>query len=314
MSATRWRRSCERSPIAVSVVSFDLQSHSHYSDGALAPEEVVALAAAAGVALLALSDHDTVEGVAEALAAGRTHGVTIIPAVEITVLDGERQDLHLLGYGIDPDDSALLSTLAASRSDREARVGRMADALRQRGWAIDDRPLQERRASGRSVGRPHLAAAVFAHPDNAERLRKQGLENSTELLVAELVEGAPSYRGRTRPTISDAIASIHTAGGLAVWAHPFWDITDPGDVLDAIDRFAAQGLDGVEAFYLTFTREQTLLLADACAQRGLLSTGSADFHGPEHPRFSAFGAFDLHGREPNLGALIDGARERTPLA
>jgi 3',5'-nucleoside bisphosphate phosphatase len=290
----------------VSTVSFDLQSHSHYSDGALAPEQVVARAAAGGVEVLALTDHDTVEGVVEALDAGRRHSVVIVPAVEITVLDGERQDLHLLGYGIDHEDRTLLATLAASRADRDSRVGRMADGLRQRGWAIDEQPLQQRRASGRSVGRPHLAAAVFAHPDNAERLRARGLSDSTELLVAELVEGAPSFRGRTRPTMSDGIAAIHAAGGVAVWAHPFWDITDPGEVLDTINRFTAQGLDGVEAFYVTFTREQTLLLADACAQRGLLSTGSADFHGPEHPRFNAIGAFDLYGREANLGMLVAG--------
>ena len=287
-------------------VSFDLQSHSHYSDGALAPGEVVARAQAAGVELLALSDHDTTAGVAEALAAGSRHGVRVVPAVEITVLDGERQDLHLLGYGIDYEHAGLLNLLAASRSDRDARSGRMADALRRRGWAIDERPLQERRDSGRSVGRPHLAAAVFAHPDNAQRLREQGLANPTELLVAELVKGAPSFRGRRRPTISDAIAAIHAAGGVAVWAHPFWDVKDPREVLAALDRFVAQGLDGVEAFYITFTREQTLLLADACTQRGLLSTGSSDFHGPDHPHFNAFGAFDLYGREPYLGALIAG--------
>jgi predicted metal-dependent phosphoesterase TrpH len=290
----------------VTTVSFDLQSHSHYSDGALAPAQVVARAAAAGVELLALTDHDTVDGVVEALDAGRRHNVVIVPAVEITVLDGERQDLHLLGYAIDHEDRSLLSTLSASRADRDARVGRMADALRQRGWAIDERSLQQQRESGRSVGRPHLAAAVFAHADNAERLRTQGLSNSTELLVAELAQGAPSFRGRMHSTMSDAIAAIHAAGGLAVWAHPFWDLTDSGEVLDAIDRYAAQGLDGVEAFYVTFTREQTLLLADECAQRGLLSTGSADFHGPEHPRFSAVGAFDLYGREPHLGRLIAG--------
>jgi DMSO/TMAO reductase YedYZ molybdopterin-dependent catalytic subunit/predicted metal-dependent phosphoesterase TrpH len=288
----------------VTAPEFDLQSHSHYSDGALPPEEVVARAGAAGVELLALSDHDSVDGVAEAIAAGREHGVVIVPAVEITVLDGDRQDLHLLGYGIDHEDPALLALLAASRSDREARAGRMAHALRRRGWALDEQALEERRASGRSIGRPHLAAAVFAHPDNAGRLRDEGLGNSTELLVAELVEGAPSHRGRTRPGISEAIAAIHAAGGVAVWAHPFWDIEDPEQVLDAIDRFAAQGLDGVEAFYITHTREQTLLLADACAQRGMLSTGSADFHGPDHPHFSAFRAFELHGREPNLGAIV----------
>jgi predicted metal-dependent phosphoesterase TrpH len=88
-----------------------------------------------------------------------------------------------------------------------------------------------------------------------------------------------------------------------VWAHPFWDIDADPEVLDSIDRFQADGLDGVEAFYITHTREQTELLADRCAERGMLTTGSADFHGPDHPRFHAFRAFELFGREPNLGPI-----------
>jgi len=88
-----------------------------------------------------------------------------------------------------------------------------------------------------------------------------------------------------------------------VWAHPFWDIPDPEQTLATIDRFAAIGLDGVEAFYVTHTREQTALLAQECSLRGLLSTGSSDFHGPAHRHFSRFLAFDTYGLAPNLGPL-----------
>jgi len=88
-----------------------------------------------------------------------------------------------------------------------------------------------------------------------------------------------------------------------VWAHPFWDVEAPGEVLSAIDRFVALGLDGVEAFYVTHTAQQTRLVADRCAELGLLITGSADFHGPDHPLFSRFRAFGLHGIEPRLGPI-----------
>jgi predicted metal-dependent phosphoesterase TrpH len=100
---------------------------------------------------------------------------------------------------------------------------------------------------------------------------------------------------------------IHAAGGVAVWAHPYWDIDQDAEVLARIDAFAAAGLDGVEVFYPSFTAAQTHLLADRCEALGLLTTGSADFHGPEHPRFNAFRAFDLHGREPRLGPIAAGA-------
>jgi len=88
-----------------------------------------------------------------------------------------------------------------------------------------------------------------------------------------------------------------------VWAHPFWEVDRPDEALDTIDRFRAAGLDGVEVFYITHTEEQTLFLADACTERGMLQTGSADFHGPDNPRFNRFGAFELYGREPVLGPI-----------
>ncbi|MCW2992638.1 MAG: hypothetical protein JWQ18_133 [Conexibacter sp.] len=283
--------------------TFDLQSHSTYSDGSLAPAAVVGAAARAGVELLALSDHDTVDGVAEALEAAKAGDLRVVPATELSTIDGDHEDLHIVGYGIDHTDSTFLVELTRFRDDRAARSERMADALEACGLALDRVPLEARRAAGLPIGRPHLAQAAFDHPDNAQRIAEEGLADFGELLEAYLISGAPAYRRRTTPTVAEAIAAIHAAGGVAIWAHPFWDVEHPDEVVAIIDRFVALGLDGVEAFYVTHTREQTLIAARACAERGLLSTGSADFHGPDHPRFNAFRAFDLFGCTPELGPI-----------
>ncbi len=281
--------------------TFDLQSHSTCSDGSLAPAEVVARAQEAGVTLLALSDHDTVDGVAEALqAAAALEGITVVPAVEISALDGEHDDLHILGYRIDHTDPALLEALAAWRVDRHARALRMAEALRDAGLALD---LPQTPPAARPIGRPHIAQAVLDHPANAARLRSEGLGDPGAVLEAYLLPGTPGYRRRTMPTVDEAIAAIHAAGGLAVWAHPYWDVDADDDVRATLTRFAAAGIDGVEAFYITHTCPQTTLLVELAAELGLRTTGSADFHGPLHRRFSAFRAFDLCGHEPDLGPL-----------
>jgi 3',5'-nucleoside bisphosphate phosphatase len=94
---------------------------------------------------------------------------------------------------------------------------------------------------------------------------------------------------------------------VAVWAHPFWDLDSPEEALTAIDAFTAAGLDGIEVFYATHDEQQTRFLHDAARERGLLATGSADFHGPEHERFSRFRAFELYGLEPVLGPILSGA-------
>jgi 3',5'-nucleoside bisphosphate phosphatase len=282
---------------------FDLQAHSDQSDGALSPEQVVRRAQAAGVELMALSDHDTVSGVSEALEAGRAAGISVATAVELSAVDSEDQDLHVLGYGLDHDDPGLLESLERFRADRAARIGRMTRALEELGLHVDHEALATRSASGRSLGRPHLARAVLDEPRNEARLADERLADATQILQTYLIRGTPAYRGRTTPTVQEAITAIHAAGGVAVWAHPFWDMSDPARVVATIERFVKLGLDGVEAFYITHDRQQTLLLADTCERLGLLSTGSSDFHGPEHPLFSQFRAFSLQGREPRLGAI-----------
>jgi predicted metal-dependent phosphoesterase TrpH len=283
--------------------TFDLQAHSLHSDGALPAAQVVAAAAAAGVRRLALSDHDTVDGVAEALAAGRQHGVSVVTATELSSIDPAGRDLHILGYGIDHNDAALARALAEFRADRERRAERMTAVLNELGFALDEAVIDARRAAGKPVGRPHLAQAVVGAPANAKRLSEEDLHDASDFLVAYLIEGRPAFRDREIPTVADAVQTIHAAGGVAVWAHPFWDVSEPEQVLATIDRFRGVGIDGVEAFYVTHTREQTELVAGRCAELGLLSTGSSDFHGPDHPRFNAFLSFSLFGLEPELGPV-----------
>jgi 3',5'-nucleoside bisphosphate phosphatase len=289
-------------------IRFDLQSHSTCSDGTLQPAAVVAAAAQAGVELLALSDHDTIAGVSDALLAGAQHGVTIVPAVEISSIDdggagGQARELHILGYLVDHADATLNERLHEFLGDREQRTLRMAAALRECGLELEESTISERVSAGKPIGRPHLAAAALAHPANAERLRSEDIDEVGAFIRAYLIDGRPAFRLRETPTVEQAVAAIHDAGGVAVWAHPFWDIADPEQALDAVERFRSLGIDGVEAFYVTHTREQTELLARRCEQADLLSTGSADFHGPDNELFGRFLAFDTYGFEPRLGPI-----------
>jgi predicted metal-dependent phosphoesterase TrpH len=285
---------------------FDLQSHSIHSDGALPAAEVVQRAAAAGVELLALSDHDTISGVSEAIAEGERVGVRVVAAVEISAVDAGSsvpRELHILGYCIDYSGALMTERLTAFLADREKRTLRMRDGLREVGFDLDEAEIEARIAEGKPIGRPHLAGAVLRAPANAERLQAEGIDDVGSLIRGYLIEGRPAFRLRETPTVAEAVEAIHDAGGVAIWAHPFWDISDPDEVLSTIDRFHALGMDGVEAFYITHTRENTELIATRCAELGLLTTGSADFHGPENRQFSQFMAFDTFGIEPSLGPI-----------
>ena len=284
-------------------VAFDLQCHSTYSDGALPPAAVMERAAADGVELVALTDHDTVDGVPEAREAASRLGMRFSPATEISAVSGVHADLHVLGYEVDPQDPDLLAALADFRADRQRRVEAIADRLEDLGFAVDRGVLEDRRARNLPIGRPHIADSVLSHPDNAERLAAEGIADKDAFFPEYIVPGARAFVARTRPTVDEAIDVIHAAGGVAVWAHPFWDVEDPGDVLSAIDAFAGAGLDGVEVFYASHSAEQTRLLHEHCRARGLLMTGSTDFHSPSHDRFRSFRGFELFGLEPALGPI-----------
>ena len=212
----------------------------------------------------------------------------------------------MLGYGIDHRSSCSAERLLDARLDRERRAEAMAERLGELGFEVDPAPIDARKAAGKPVGRPHLAAAVLAHPANAERLAEEGHADVSSFIPAYLIQGTPGYVARTHPTVEEAIGWIHDAAGVAVWAHPFWDIKSDDEVLAAIDRYRAAGLDGVEVFYTSHSREQTLLLAERCEQLGLLRTGSSDYHGPDHRLFSSSGPSRCTACEPNLGPISHG--------
>ncbi len=282
---------------------FDLQAHSVHSDGALGAAEVVERAAAAGVQLFALTDHDTVDGVPEAAGRARELGLRYSAAAELSAVHGGHEDLHVLGYELDVSDAGLIAILEDFRGDRARRIEAMAGRLRELGFELDDTPLVARREAGKPIGRPHLADAVLEHPANAERLRAEGIAGKDELFPLYLVPGAQAYVARSRPTVTEAIEVIHAAGGVAVWAHPFWDVEAPEEALATLAEFAGAGLDGVECFYVTHTEHQTRMLHEAAMRRGLLTTGSTDFHGPDHGRFSAFRGFETYGLTVELGPI-----------
>jgi predicted metal-dependent phosphoesterase TrpH len=287
---------------------FDLQSHSYYSDGALSPSDVVARAASVGIELLALSDHDTVAGVEEAIQAAAEHDIRVVPAVEISTVDKGGIDLHILGYGVDHRDRAFEARLHGYRLDRDRRAWAMVEALRGLGFELDDEALHRRAEHDKSIGRPHIAEAVVAHPANRGRLVAEGRTEASSFLKGYLLHGRPAFRPREGPSVAEAVQSIHDAGGVAIWAHPFWDISRSPLVLEMIDRFRELGMDGIEGFYTTHTRIQTLLLADRCAELGMLCTGSSDFHGPQHRAFHRMRAFSTYGRAPALGPIVAAAR------
>mgnify|MGYP000718140821 CR=1 FL=1 len=289
--------------------TFDLQSHSVHSDGALKPAEVVARAAAAGVEVLALTDHDSVGGVIEAIEAGAEHGVHIVPAVEITAIDEEHDDIHLLGYLVNHTDPVLIERLALAQEERRLRGRLMASKLEAAGWQVDHSVIDAVEESGATVGRPHVAEALLVDPANTERLSELGLSTTGQVIHELLQKGKEAFVPRDHPTVEEAIGWVHDAGGLAVYAHPFFPAGRYGNasVEAAVRRYAGMGLDGVECFYITHSEEDTKFLHALALELGLITTGSADFHGPTHGDFHVFREFETHGLEVNLGPILPSA-------
>ena len=205
------------------------------------PSEVVARAADAGVELLALSDHDTISRRLRGRRGGRASSASRScrrsRSPPSTTARATPRELHILGYGIDHTGPPMTSRLEEFLADREKRTLRMRDALREVGFDLDEAEIEQRIAAGKPIGRPHLAGAVLARPANAERLKDEEIDDVGSLIRGYLIEGKPAFRLRETPTVGEAIEAIHEAGGVAIWAHPFWDISDPDEVLDSLERF-----------------------------------------------------------------------------
>jgi predicted metal-dependent phosphoesterase TrpH len=256
----------------------DLQSHSTVSDGELSPAAVVAAAAEAGVTTLALTDHDAVDGIAEASEAAREAGIALVPAAEISCIHESIDDLHMLGYWIDID--AMRPMCERAQQERVTRAREIVERLNSLGVEVDFEDAIAQAGDASSVGRPHIAKAAGTKPDEMGAFFEE-----------YLVPGAKAFVSRRWPTAAEAIVLIREAGGAPVIAHPFWDIEDPHEVAALIGDL---DLDGVECFYPAHDRAQTEFLLGICSHRGLATTGSSDFHGPDHKMFDRFGSYPTY--------------------
>jgi predicted metal-dependent phosphoesterase TrpH len=265
----------------------DLQSHSTYSDGELPPAEVVATAVAEGVTTLALTDHDGIDGVAEAAQAAKEAGIVLVPATEISCVHGSLDDMHMLGYWV--DTTAIAPSLERAQRERVTRAEEIVERLNAGGVKVSFEDAIAQAGDASSVGLPHIAKAAGVQPDGMSAFFEEWL-----------VPGAKAFVPRRWPQAAEAAEIIHAAGGSAVLAHPFWDMDDPGEVAALVDDL---DLDGVEVFYPAHDRAQTEFLLGLCRDRGLAATASSDFHGPSHKMFNSFCAYPTYGLgEPELPA------------
>jgi predicted metal-dependent phosphoesterase TrpH len=244
--------------------AIDLHTHSLRSDGALSPAELVKRAAARGVKIQALSDHDTLAGVAEAVATGTALGVRIIPSTELNT-ESEWGDAHVLGYFIDPDDAALEERLRWLRENRGRRIELMVEKLNEQGYAVELARVLEI-AQGGALGRPHLAQALF------EKGYVRTYDDAFDTLIAK---DSPAYVARIGLDPFEAVALVRKHGGVPSLAHP-------GTVIgldELLPKLVAAGLAGIEAYYGAHSPEMTTRCLARARELDLVPTGGSDFHG-----------------------------------
>lgn len=242
----------------------DLQVHTTASDGALAPAVVVQAAADAQLHAIAITDHDTVDGLDEASKAGARLGVRIVPGVELSTHFGD-DELHLLGLHLS-NREAMRSALAEFREQRVARAERIVATLNAHGMPITMESVLREAADG-AVGRPHIARAMLAGG---------WVREFREAFDKWIGWGRPAYMAKDRFEVADAIALVHRAGGLAVWAHPGESATPA-----RIQRLADVGLDAVEVLHPSHPPYLVQRLVEHTEKAGLLPSGGSDWHGTQ---------------------------------
>jgi len=261
------------------VSKVDLHIHSTASDGRLSPGEVVRKSAEAGLTVIALADHDSVEGIAPALEAAKPFPwLKVIPCVEIST-DVPKGEVHVLGYFVDYTHPELQATLRRMRNSRRERAQGMVAKLRKLGLPIEWERVQEIAGSG-SIGRPHIAQAM---------LEKGYIASIKEAFTKYLGWGGPAYAEREKITPGEAVELILRANGLPVLAHPL----TINDLEAMVIDLEATGLVGIEAYCDGYTAEEINGLISLAARFGLIATGGSDYHGLDASTETMIGSADV---------------------
>ena len=247
------------------MVYADLHSHTTASDGELSPEALVDRAAHAGVAVLAVTDHDTVDGVQRAIVRGKEREVEIIPGCELTIYVGG-MERHLLALFINHEHGPLVALLQKLQEARRARGAKMVENLQKHGINITDADVLEMAGSASAIGRPHIAAALV----------KRGFARSNRAaFIHFLQDGKPGHAPKYLLQPSEAFAAVHASGGVAILAHP-GEI--PHD--EIIKPLLMLGMDGIEALYRSHSEVNRRFYSGLARRHEKLISGGSDFHGP----------------------------------
>ncbi len=251
----------------------DLHCHTTASDGSDTPAELVKLARDAGLAAIAVTDHDTLEGVKEAIAVGKELGIEVIPGVELSV-QFHVGNMHMLGYLIDLDCKELQKVLARVQKARADRNPVILKRLQGLGLPVTMAEL-EAVAHGGQIGRPHIARLLT---------EKGYVKSVSQAFELYLKKGAPAYAPKSILTPEQAIGAIHRCGGVAVLAHPFsLGLSRPDDLDGVIADLVHKGLDGIECYYSEHSKEFTDTCLAIAKKYGLIVTGGSDYHGKAKP-------------------------------
>jgi 3',5'-nucleoside bisphosphate phosphatase len=252
----------------------DLHSHTTASDGTLSPRELVRAAVRRGVRVLAITDHDSTDGLAEALDEAAKHPpLTIVPGLEINC-DVPGAEVHVLGYCVDYDAAWFQEFLREQRAERVARVHRIAARLAELGMPIDPAEVFAIVKEG-SAGRPHVAQVM---------MRCGYVTSVREAFDKWLHASGPANVPRKRFTPMEAVAIIRRARGVPVFAHPGLAARD-----ELVPDLVAAGLMGIETYYAEHSAAQTAHYKDLCRQHGLVATGGSDYHGERSGRTNPLG-------------------------
>jgi predicted metal-dependent phosphoesterase TrpH len=270
-------------------MKIDLHIHTTASDGEFSPEEIVSLAKKQGFKLIAITDHDSIGGVEEAVKVGKKLGVKVIPGVELSTLLEGKISVHMLGYGIDIKNKALNQALEKFNKERIRKAKEITEKLRKLGFKVYFSDVAKK-VHG-AIGKPHITKKVFAIKENQARLKREKLDLDG-FLKKYLNYGGLAYVKKNKIESPAAIDLIHQAGGKAVWAHPAYSTPDKKELTRITKKFKKAGLDGIEVFYRDHKRKQVELLYGLAQKFNLFVTAGSDFHSPKRDKLGGFSTFD----------------------